>query len=136
METTEFDVLVIGTGEGGTTAAQKYAKASNLLKGNRTLVSYGMVPTTVFSHPPLAAVGLTEAEATRQGLKFTARRLPESASAYKVLVEEGSGQVFGPNADEVINLFAVAKHAKGPARDLQKLVFAYPTSASDIVYML
>nr|WP_240735102.1 NAD(P)/FAD-dependent oxidoreductase [Hymenobacter sp. UV11] len=133
-------------------AKAAFVAASNLLKGNHTPVAYGVVPTTVFSHPPLAAVGLSEAEATRQGLKFTAkselttdwftaRRLREPVSAYKVLVEEGSGQVLGahllgPNADEVINLFAVAMHAKLPARELQKLVFAYPTSASDIVYML
>ena len=51
-----------------------------------------MVPTTVFAHPPLVDVGLTEAEAAAQGLKFkvkhevttkwfTSRPLREPASA-------------------------------------------------------
>jgi glutathione reductase (NADPH) len=158
QSTTHPDVYAVGDAAASglplTPIAAKaaFVAASNLLKGNHTPVAYGVVPTTVFSHPPLAAVGLSEAEATRQGLKFsakselttdwfTARRLLEPVSAYKVLVEEGTGQVLGahllgPNADEVINLFAVAMHARHPARELQKLVFAYPTSASDIVYML
>ena len=133
-------------------AKAAFVAASNLLKGNHTPVDYGVVPTTVFAHPPLAAVGLTEAEATAQGLKFkvkhevttewfTSRRLREPVSAYKVLIDESTdlilgAHLLGPHAEEVINLFAVAMHTHLPARQFQKLLFAYPTSASDIVYML
>jgi len=133
-------------------AKAAFVAASNLLKGNHTRVDYGVVPTTVFAHPPLAAVGLTEAEATAQGKQFkvkhevttewfTARRLREPVSAYKVLIDETTdlilgAHLLGPHAEEVINLFAVAMHTRLPARELQKLLFAYPTSASDIVYML
>ena len=133
-------------------AKAAFVAASNLLKGNHTPVDYGVVPTTVFAHPPLAAVGLTEAEATAQGKRFkvkhevttewfTARRLREPVSAYKVLIDAETdlilgAHLLGPHAEEVINLFAVAMHTKLPARELQKLLFAYPTSASDIAYML
>lgn len=133
-------------------AKAAFVAASNLLKGNHTPVAYGVVPTTVFAHPPLAAVGLTEAEARAQGKQFkvkhevttewfTSRRLREPASGFKVLIDEETDQVLGahllgPHAEEIINLFAVAMHAQLPARQLQKLLFAYPTSASDIVYML
>jgi len=133
-------------------AKAAFVAASNLLKGNHTPVDYGVVPTTVFAHPPLAAVGHTEATARAQGKQFkvkhevttewfTSRRLREPASGFKVLIDEETDQVLGahllgPHAEEVINLFAVAMHAQLPARQLQKLLFAYPTSASDIVYML
>ena len=102
--------------------------------------------------PPTTAVGLKESQAQQQGLKFkvksentpnwyTARRLAERVYGYKTLVEEGTGQVLGahivgPHADEVINLFALAIRHNLTARDLQTTVFAYPTAASDIGYMV
>jgi glutathione reductase (NADPH) len=60
---------------------------------------------------------------------------------YKTLVEERTGQILGahivgPHADEVINLFALAIRHNLTARDLQTTMFAYPTGASDIGYMV
>ena len=58
---------------------------------------------------------------------------------YKTLVEEGTSQIpgahiVGPHADEVINLFALRHDLT--ARDLQTTMFAYPTGAADIRYVL
>jgi glutathione reductase (NADPH) len=107
------------------------------------------VPSVAFTVPPIATVGLKESQAQAQGLKFkvksentpdwfTARRLAERVYGYKTLVEEGTGQILGahivgPNADEV---FALAIRHNLTARDLQTTMFAYPTGASDIGYML
>ncbi len=60
---------------------------------------------------------------------------------YKTLVEEGSGHVLGahlvgPGADEAINLFALAIRHGLTAPNLKATMFAYPTGASDIGYML
>jgi glutathione reductase (NADPH) len=38
--------------------------------------------------------------------------------------------------DEVINVFAVAVRHDLTAKDLQGTIFAYPTGASDVGYML
>jgi glutathione reductase (NADPH) len=110
------------------------------------------VPSVVFTLPPLASVGLQEAEARGQGLRFTtnlartadwysSRRLGERCSAHKVLVEEESGRILGahllgPNSEELINVFAVAMWCGMRARDLKELIFAYPTRASDLAYMV
>ena len=54
---------------------------------------------------------------------------------------EPSGRILGahligPHADEVINVFALAiRHGLTP-EDLKRTMFAYPTGASDIGYML
>ena len=126
--------------------------AANLLEGNHQVIDYGLMPSAVFAHPVLASVGLGEAEATRQGLKFqvkhdvttgwfTSKRLRTPRSAFKVLIEEETdlilgAHLLGPNAEEVINLFMLAMHAKLPATEVRKLIFAYPTASSDITYML
>ena len=68
-------------------------------------------------------------------------RVGETASGFKVLIEEGTGRILGahllgPHAAEVINLFAVAFRLRIPADDLQQVIFAYPTNGSDIRFML
>jgi glutathione reductase (NADPH) len=60
---------------------------------------------------------------------------------YKTLVEEGSGRILGahlvgPGVDEVINVFALAIRHGLTVRDMKATMFAYPTGASDIGYML
>ncbi len=126
--------------------------AANILEGNRHRPDYRGVPSVAFTLPPVAAVGLSEAAARKQGLKFrvksakvpdwyTARRVAETVYGYKTLVDESSGRVLGahlvgPHADEVINLFGLAIRHDLTADDLKSTMFAYPTGASDIGYML
>jgi glutathione reductase (NADPH) len=126
--------------------------AANILEGNRHKPDYRGVPSVAFTVPPIASVGLKQSQGQQQGLKFkvkseytpdwyTARRLAERVYGYKTLVEEGTGQILGahivgPHADEVINLFALAIRHNLTARDLRRTIFAYPTGASDIGYMV
>jgi hypothetical protein len=42
----------------------------------------------------------------------------------------------GPNAAEIINLFAIAIRLRIPAFDLKQVPFAYPTYGSDIRFMI
>jgi len=126
--------------------------AANLLDGASHRPDYRGVPSVVFTVPPITAVGLSEAEARRRGLVFrinaastpdwfTARRLAERVYGHKVLIEEHSDLVLGahlvgPGADEVINLFGLAIRHGLTAADLRSTMFAYPTGASDVGYML
>ena len=126
--------------------------AANLLEGNHQRPDYRGVPSVAFTIPPIAAVGMTEAEAKQNGINFrmqsqkapnwfTARQAAEPVYGFKVLVEEESDLVLGahlvgPHVDETINLFALAIRHGLTARDLKSTMFAYPTGASDIGYML
>ncbi len=110
------------------------------------------IPSAVFTLPTLTRVGLLEAEAKAQGLRykvahasvpgwFAARRVNESCYGYKVLVEEGSGRILGahligPDAAGVINLFGFAMRSGLGADSIRHATFAYPTAASDIESML
>ena len=126
--------------------------ASNLLKGNHRTPDYNGIPSVVFTVPPLASVGLREAAAREQGLRFktnyqdtsdwySSRRVRLRHSGFKVLVEEGSGRILGAHllgthAEEVISLFALAIRTGLRSSDLKHMVYSYPTSSSDVTYML
>jgi glutathione reductase (NADPH) len=115
--------------------------AANLLEGDRHRPDYRGVPSVAFTLPPIAAVGLGEAEARTAGLKFrvnsqkvpdwyTARRVAERVYAFKTLTEESSGRILGahlvgPHADEVINIFGLAIRHGLTADDLRQTIFAY-----------
>ena len=125
---------------------------TNLLEGNRLAVNYDGIASAVFSIPPLASTGLTENAARAAGVKFrvtwqdtsawfNTRRVGETVSGFKVLIEEGTGRIvgahlLGPNAAEVINLFAIAIRLRIRADDLKQVIYAYPTNGSDIRFML
>lgn len=126
--------------------------ASNLLEGNHRKADYRGIPSVAFTIPPLATVGLSERAAREQGLRFkikrevtsgwySSRRVAEACSGFKVLVEEESDTILGahllgPHAEETINLFALAIRSGLRASDLREAIFAYPTHASDVRYML
>jgi glutathione reductase (NADPH) len=133
-------------------AMQAAVVVTNLRHGNARTPNYQGVPTVVFTTPPLARVGLTEAAASAQGLKFTtehedttdwytSRRVKLAHTGFKTLTEEGTGRLLGAHllgshAEEIINIFGLAIRHELRASDLSHMVFAYPTSASDISYML
>jgi glutathione reductase (NADPH) len=127
--------------------------ANNLLKGNTLKSNYTGLPSVVFTIPALASVGIQEKEAKEQGLRFktkrentsgwySSRRVGETCSGFKVLVEEGSDRILGahilgPHAEEVINIFSIAIRLGLTTKDLNDpILYAYPTNSSDVVYML
>lgn len=126
--------------------------SSNLLEGNHLTPDYRGIPSVAFTIPPIAAAGLSEAEAGRQDRRFhvksrqasgwfTARQAAQPVYGFKVLVEQDSNRVLGahlvgPHAEEVINVFALAIRHGLTAEDLKTTLFAYPTGASDIGSML
>ena len=126
--------------------------AANLLNGNTRTPNYAGIPTVVFTTPPLARVGLDEATARAQGLQFTtnqqdtsgwysSRRVALARTGVKTLVEDSTGRILGAHilglhAEEIINIFGLAIRAGMTAQDLKDMVYAYPTSASDIGYMV
>jgi glutathione reductase (NADPH) len=125
---------------------------ANILEGNHHKVDYRVVPSVAFTIPPIASVGLNEAKAGQQNIRFrvncknashwyTARHTAQPVYGFKVLVEEGSDRLLGahlvgPNVDELINVFALAIRMNLTASELKAAVFAYPTAASDIASML
>jgi len=126
--------------------------AANLLNGNHLQAEYHLIPSVVFTIPPLASVGLSEQAAKQKGLHFrknyletgnwySSLRVAEKTAAFKVLIEEGTERILGahllgPAAEETINLFTLAMRFDINAEQLKQVLFAYPTHASDLKHML
>jgi glutathione reductase (NADPH) len=126
--------------------------AANLLEGNSRTPNYEGIPSVVYTTPALARVGLDEAAAQARGIDYvvahddttgwcSSRRVALAHAGFKTLVEKGTGRIlgahlFGHHAEEVINLFGLAFRKGLTADDLKYMIYAYPTSSSDIGYML
>ncbi|MBS3802867.1 MAG: NAD(P)/FAD-dependent oxidoreductase [Candidatus Thermoplasmatota archaeon] len=124
----------------------------NLLHDKKKDSSLSVIPSAVFTVPPLAMVGLTEDQAKQKGVSytvnyqdtsswFTSRRIGLSHSGFKILIDKENKRIigahlFGHHAEEVINLFAVFIKKKMTIEEIKELVWCYPTSTYDINYML
>ncbi|MBE0418087.1 MAG: NAD(P)/FAD-dependent oxidoreductase [Coriobacteriia bacterium] len=109
------------------------------------------VPTVVFSDPPLASVGVTVREArsnashsvveSDMGSWFTQARIGNSIALARVIEDRESGAILGAHllgigADEFINLFALAIGTGATVQQVEAILWAYPTVASDIKYIV
>ncbi|WP_420151107.1 dihydrolipoyl dehydrogenase family protein [Spirosoma sp.] len=126
--------------------------AENILNGNRKTYTDERVPTTVFTVPPLASVGLTEEQTREQGRNvhvtfqetsdwYVTRRINEPVSGFKTIVDKETDQIVGVHLlgsgyDELINVFTLAMKHRITAKALSDTLFAYPTHASDLSSML
>jgi glutathione reductase (NADPH) len=135
-----------------TSSQEARVVSKNIRTGNRLKMDFPPVPSVVFTLPQLAAIGLTEDEARRQGYKFTveyksvpkwynAKHINEGYYAYKTLVEKETNLILGAHilaaqAGEMINLFVLAMCGKLRCEDLKAMIFAYPTWGNDIKGMV
>lgn len=120
--------------------------------GNKpTKVDYSSIPSAVFSHPPLAGVGLTEAEArnTLGEIKvYTADFRPmknvlaarNERALYKIIVDAATEKIvgahmIGPDAPEILQVLAVAVKAGLRKSQLDDVVAIHPTMAEELVLL-
>jgi glutathione reductase (NADPH) len=113
-------------------------------------LDYRLIPTVVFSHPPIGTVGLTEAEARAahgdsvevfrhdfmplyHGITNRRRR-----AEVKLVTTAGDRRIvglhaIGMGADELLQGFAVALRLGATKRDFDDTVAIHPTSAEELV---
>jgi len=120
--------------------------------GNKpTRVDYSCIPAAVFSHPPLAGVGLTESQArdTLGSVKiytsdFRAMKNVlagrNERSLYKLVVDGATDRVvgihmIGPEAPEILQAAAIAVKAGLKKSDFDDVVALHPTMAEELVLM-
>ncbi len=115
-------------------------------------VDYRLIPTVVFSHPPIGTVGLTEEEARAEygdAVKiykteftpmynvFTEHKVP---TAMKLIVTGSEEKIvgchlIGAGVDEMMQGFAVAIRMGATKKDFDDTIAIHPSSAEELVTM-
>ena len=127
------------------------AFAETVFNDKPTTVDYDCIPSAVFSHPPLASVGLTEGEARN---KLGSIKVYESdfrpmkhvvagrseRGLYKMICDADSGRIVGihmiaPEAPEIMQAAAIAVKAGLTKEDFDATVAIHPTMAEELVLM-
>lgn len=130
--------------------AEGMVLARNLFKGEHSKLDYANIPTAVFSHPHIATVGLTEAEARKhvEVEVFRTRFRPLKATLsgstgrvfMKLVVARHSGRVLGVHmvgdgAGEIIQGMAVALNCGATKAQFDATLGIHPTTAEEFVTM-
>ena len=125
--------------------------AGNHFAGEDRVMDYELIPTTIFSQPPLSTVGLTEAEARERyddiviyksifkPMKYSLGKINEK-TLMKLVVDGKSDRVLGvhmvgADAGEIIQGFAVALRAGATKTDFDRTVGVHPSSSEEFVTM-
>jgi glutathione reductase (NADPH) len=127
------------------------AFADTFFGKNPTQVDYNCVPSAVFSHPPLAGVGMTEGQAREklgQVKTYTSdfRAMKNvlagrnERSLYKLVVDGSTDRIvgihmIGPDAPEILQAAAIAVRGKLKKADFDATVALHPTMAEELVLM-
>jgi glutathione reductase (NADPH) len=127
------------------------AFADTFFGNTPTRVDYGCIPSAVFSHPPLAGVGLTEGAAREklgQVKTYTSdfRAMKNvlagrnERSLYKLVVDAASDEIvgihmIGPDAPEILQAAAIAVRGKLKKADFDATIALHPTMAEELVLM-
>lgn len=114
----------------------------------RTL-DYDAIPACVFTHPEIAAVGLTEAEAAKRGIRVRVGKFPFMAAGkamaagategfVKLIADEASGRligghIIGAHASELIATVALGVRCGLTVEQITETVFAHPTLGESIL---
>jgi len=129
--------------------AEAMVLVDRLFGDGRRRLGYDNIPTAVFTHPPIATVGLSEADArARFGnirvfrsdfrpLKHTLGSNPER-TLVKLLVAAASDRVVGlhmvgADAGEIVQGFAVAMQAGATKAVFDATIGIHPTAAEEFV---
>ncbi|TMJ18757.1 MAG: glutathione-disulfide reductase [Alphaproteobacteria bacterium] len=127
------------------------AFADTMFGNKPTRVDYANIPSAVFSHPPIAAVGMTEGQARdklgtyrtyvsdfRPMKNVLAGR--NERSLYKLIVDEETDRVvgihmIGPDAPEILQAAAIAVKAGLTKAQFDETVALHPTMSEELVLM-
>ena len=149
LHTTAPDIWAMGDVTGGAmftyTSLDDYRVVLSQLfgDGSRTVSDRKNTPYCVFMAPPLARVGLTEAEARARGLSVRVAKLPAAAipkaqvlkspaGLLKAVVDADSGRILGASllceeSYEIINLVKLAMDLDAPYTVLRDRIYTHPT---------
>jgi dihydrolipoamide dehydrogenase len=113
------------------------------LTGKKTLVSYDLVPSVVYTWPEVASVGLTEEQVKATGREYSVGKFPFAANGRARCMDDTDGlvkiiadgptdrvlgaHILGPRASDMIAELVAVMEFSGSAEDIARTSHAHPT---------
>ena len=129
-----------GSEEGVMVAERIHGKAAQL--------NYDVIPSIIYTHPEVAAVGKTEQDLKAEGVEYKAGSFPfaaigramasgETEGLVKILSDADSDQILGahvvgPSAADLVQQIVIAIEMAASTEDLQLMVFGHPTMSEAV----
>ena len=156
LETTASNVWAMGDCAGSPqfthVAYHDFRVVRDNLKGGNRTTKDRIVPFCMFTDPELARVGRNETEAKRDQIEYRVAKLPmanvlrthtiaEPRGFMKMLIGKSSDEIvgftaFGIEASELMAAVQTAMVGRLPYTALRDAIFAHPTMAEGLVYLL
>lgn len=129
-------------------ASEEGVAAAEIIAGQNPEINYLTIPNVIYTHPEVAAVGMTEGEGREAGLDLLlgtcalralgrARCMGETEGLMKVIGEKHSGRLIGmhliaPHASELIGEGVLALQNKMTLEELANAPHAHPALGEGI----
>ena len=113
------------------------------IAGQSTKLNYQCIPSVIYTHPEVAAVGKTEQELKADGIDYQSGVFPFQASGRALAADDSEGlvkiltdkqtdrilgcHIVGPSAADLVQQVVIAMEFGASAEDLSLMIFGHPT---------
>ncbi len=124
-------------------ASEEGVMVAERIAGHKAQVNYDAVPSVIYTHPEIAAVGKTEEQVKAEGVDYNVGMFPFAAIGramasgdtdgfVKIIADAESDRilgatVIGPAAGELCQQMVIAMEFGSSAEDIGMMVFSHPT---------
>ncbi|MCJ8168987.1 dihydrolipoyl dehydrogenase [Atopomonas sediminilitoris] len=124
-------------------ASEEGIMVAERIVGQKTQMSYDLIPSVIYTHPEIAWVGKNEQQLKSEGVEYKVGVFPFAASGRAMAANDTGGMVkliadaktdrvlgvhvIGPSAAELVQQGVIAMEFGSSAEDLGLTVFSHPT---------
>ena len=128
--------------------AEEGVMVAERIHGKSAQLNYDVIPSIIYTHPEVAAVGKTEQELKSEGIDYKSGTFPfaaigralasgETEGMVKILSDVNSDQILGahvvgPAAADLVQQIVIAIEMAASTEDLQLMVFGHPTMSEAV----
>ena len=123
-------------------ASEEGVMVAENIAGHKASMNYGLIPSVIYTHPEIAAVGKTEEQLKEEGIEYNTGVFPFAASGRALAANDSDGMVkmladaktdrvlgchiIGPSAADLVQAVVLAMEFSTSAEDIGMTVFAHP----------
>ena len=128
--------------------AEEGVMVAERIHGKAAQLNYDVIPSIIYTHPEVAAVGKTEQDLKAEGVDYKVGSFPfaaigramasgETDGMVKILSDADSDQILGahvvgPSAADLVQQIVIAIEMAASTEDLQLMVFGHPTMSEAV----